>query len=181
MELDNKKGKGVLGIVIIIILLGITCYLVYDKFVIQSDKQEKIDIYKSKISNLESELSNIKNTEDLTASNTIDSLIGSWSYEEVLKEGENNCIATIKLELKDDGTYTYESGHTCAGGREARGHWSINKDKIYLQNELCLPTPDAISSSCVYPNCDSEIELYYAEGQISAKRIGGILVNLIKK
>ena len=178
---NQKKGKGktVIIIILALALLGLGGYTIYDKM----NENSKTSSLEKEVKQLNNEITTLKKgkQENVDVINPIDKLIGNWSYEETIKSDNTECTATIKLELKEDGTYTYESGHTCAGGIEARGHWSISKDKIYLQNELCLPVPNGESNNCVYPNCQTEIELYYTGEQITAKRIGGTIVNLVKQ
>lgn len=177
----EKKGKGKTIIIVILVfaVLGLGGYIAYDK-VNESNTTNSLE---KEVKQLNNEIATLKTEkqENNEVINPIDKLIGNWSYEETIKSDNAECTATIKLELKKDGTYTYESGHTCAGGIEASGRWSISADKIYLQNEKCLPVPDGGSNNCIYPNCQTEIELYYTGEQISAKRIGGTIVNLVKQ
>lgn len=164
-------------IVMTVILLITTGYLTYDKFVIQKNK--KLSEHENSIKNTKEKNNNIIE-ETCPKTNTIDELIGSWNYEETFKSGEIDCTATIKLELKEDGTFNYENGSTCSGGTNAQGKYSIFKNKLYLNNESCKPVADISNEAnqCIYPNCQSLIELTVEDNIISAPRIGGTQVKL---
>lgn len=186
MEVDEVESKSnifkIFSIGMIVILLALSGYLVYDKLTVQKDNEEKIAKYESDIKKLQNDLKggtdNTTNncTAETTTINQIDLLLGNWHYEETFDSGGLDCTATIKLELKEDGTYTYENGSTCSGGTSATGKYSISKNKIYLQNNNCQSIVS--EQQCIYPNCKPIIELDYENNQISATRVGGNKVNL---
>lgn len=73
---------------------------------------------------------------------------------------------TINLNLKDDGTYTYNSEAPCMEGTDASGKYSIYKNIIYLYNDKCNMVN--LNNECTYQNCKPIIELKYENNQISA-------------
>lgn len=143
MENRNKIIITILSI-IIVVLIG---YIIYDK-------TTSLDI-----NNEEANNSNNKNI--------ISKFAGSYQYGE--KINDSQCNGTNKLdgtsyhylELKSDGSYTYQYGTNCGGGESATGNYAINNNKIYLFNDNCEIA--LIDNQCTYPNCNKTIELNYSQ------------------
>lgn len=180
---EKKKQTNIFSILVIVILLIVSGYLIYDKLSVQKENEKKITKYESDIKKLQNEIKtetnkSNDNTSKVTTTNQIDLLLGNWHYEETFDSGGVNCSATIKLELKEDGTYTYENGSTCSGGTSATGKYSISKNNLYLQNDSCKPVISG--QECTYPNCNPIIELDYENNSIIAPLLGNRKkVNLI--
>ena len=157
MESNSKKGLIVLVVILSLLVVGLSSYLIYDK-VLNDDNNKNNEIIND---NIEEETIEIH---IVSVSDTLLRFVGKYHYEYVYKNHENigdGCRDYANLELKNDGTYTYSYGGTCAGGYVANGNYSIGKNKIYLFNDRCNIA--LIGDECMYPNCNNVIELDYTE------------------
>lgn len=178
----KSTGKTIAIVILIILLLGILGYITYDKFIAKDDTielQKQVKSLNKQIENLNDKNTNLNDNTN-TSVNPLENLVGVWVYKASYTMDVNNeCELNVKLDLRDDGTYTYEYGSTCAGGTLANGTYALGKDKIYLYNEDCKPViSSSDSDECTYPNCETIIVIDYKNGKMTASTVGGRIANL---
>lgn len=172
----KSTGKTIAIVILIILLLGTLGYITYDKFITKDDTTE----LQKQVKSLNNQIENLKEKDSNTNADPLKKLSGVWTYKESYKMDENNpCEINVKLNMKDDGTYTYDNIATCGDGTIAKGTYALGKDKIYLHNENCEPViVSSDSDECDYPNCTPIIEIDYKDGKMTASAIGGRIANL---
>lgn len=153
----EEKAKNNTGLIILLVLLvlGLTGYIVYDKVL----SKEEIPTEEKNEEVIEKEE---------TTTDTFETLVGTYTYSEG--------TLTATLVLNSDGTATYNTEDTHGGSIKAEGKWSIgvgttdNQKLIYITNELCKPylISDNSEKLCDYPNCQPLHILYqYIDGNNS--------------
>ncbi len=172
----KSTGKTIAIVILIILLLGILGYITYDKFI---TKDDTIELQKQ-VKSLNKQIENLNDKNTNTSVDPLENLVGVWTYKDSYTMDVNNaCEINVKLDLKDDGTYTYENIATCGDGTIAKGTYALGKDKIYLHNESCKPViSSGDSDECTYPNCEPIIVIDYKNGKMTASAIGGRIANL---
>ena len=118
-------------IVLIIFVIALLGYITYDK-IINND---------------------IENN-SITLNEEIKKIAGKYEYD-----GKTPGSYYYKLELLENGTYTYSYGMHNGGGYNAKGNYALSNNKIYLFNDNCNIA--VMGNECVYPNCEKIIELSY--------------------
>jgi len=164
----KSTGKTVLIVILLLAVIGLSGYIVYDKFMAEDDTTKLED----QIKTLNQEIDTLKNTNTSTSSNPLTELVGNYAFEgtttatsvDEMKENESAVIA--KLEIKADGTGVYTGGMVFGDVETAKGELAISGDKIYLFNDNCK---EAVVSGneCVYPNCNPIIVFNYTDGKIT--------------
>lgn len=157
METKNSnKGLIVTIIILSVVTISLTTYLFYSKM-----NEENLQNDNKKTQNNEK----LENQDITNISSVFEKFYGKWEY--IYKYEGLDCEDYHKLELKNDGTYIYLYGSNCAGASEAKGKYSISKNKIYLYNDDCNIA--LMEEECGYPNCSKIIELEYTEkdGEVS--------------
>lgn len=156
--------KKIILLLISIVFIGILSYFIYSK--INEDKI--IDKYQDDIMKLENKISDLEkmNKESKNAFD-ISFIVGKYTY----KKHDESCDIEINLDLKEDGSYTYENSSSCGNNTKAEGTYSLGNNKIYLYNKLCEPVPDSTARKCEYPNCKNVIELDYKDGKIVTNNV----------
>lgn len=176
----NGKGKTVAIVILIVLLLGAVGYIAYNQFNNGNDNETTIQSYKEENKTLKNEIESLKNEKSNGATNPFETLVGTWTYKSSYDMGDGGtCDINVKLDMKENGTFTYENTATCGGGTIAKGTYALGKDKIYLHNENCGPVIDGTGSDkCTYPNCEPIIEINYKDGKMTTSAIGGRVSNL---
>lgn len=167
--MEKTKSNKLLITTLIIIILGLSAFIVYDKLINtnKDNNQEELINIDNQNDNNQEELVNTDNQNNIDENNTptLEKFIGKYQYGEAMKDEVENCgtdelsgTSYHYLELKQDGTYTYWSGMNCGGGYRAEGNYTISHNKIYLSNDDCKPNENGD-----YPNCQPRYELNYTE------------------
>lgn len=170
--MDKRSLNNILIVVLIILVIGLTCFIVYDKLFSSSNDEDMID-------------NNNNGLKENTLKNNdfISMFAGKYQWEKVfdVENSENGgyCKSFESFELSEDGTYTYQGGETCGSGQNAIGKYSIGKDKIYLFNDNCKIV--SIGDSCEYPNCSPIFEFNYTIANDEVKIFTDNNVQLEKK
>ena len=166
----NNKGLKIVLVVLIIMVLALGGFIVYEKTLKEDnnviDNNNKVN--DNKVND------NIKPDDNKTDCKLYTSLvskfIGTYTYEgeyveeyskiyknaggEELSKYENlpsNATAYEKLTLKEDGTASASAGNLRAGGYEAEGEWYISNNKLIIINDKCEAA--IIGDKVEYPNC----------------------------
>lgn len=168
MENEKVKNNSGLIILLVLIILGLAGYIVYDKALSNKNLENQEQTVKDEIK----EGSDLKENIDI-----FQDLVGTYSYS-----SDNT---KITLTLNSNGKATYKKDATNSGGSIAEGTWSISKISdeeriIYINNELCQPyyLTENDDKKCDYPNCQPIYTLYQYntdkdiifDGQIELKK-----------
>lgn len=153
MNRDDKRLFVTLTMVLSVLVVLLSGYLIYDKFVA---KEEKNDV-----------VNNESNEGDkvITSKEFISKFVGKYEYD-----GIEPGSSYHKLEIFSDGKYIYSTGMYNGGAYTANGNYSISENKIYLFNDRCNIAN--LDGECIYPNCQKIIELDYTyndSGEITIK------------
>ena len=166
--MENKSKNSIIIIILTIIILGLSAFIIYDKLINTSDKDNQNEIAnndnqnetnennednQNEIANNDNQNETTENNEDLLAK-----FVGKYQYGERQYDCPPTVDGYVFLELKKDGTYTYTGGNNCAGGYSAKGNYAISHDKIYLLNDDCK-----LNETGFYPNCSPRYEVNYTE------------------
>ena len=185
---NQKSGKGLIPVVVILVLivLGLGGYIVYDKVVTKETKEpEKTETQVEDNTLEESSISTVNNNSTTTIKTIFNNLVGNYSQQKTITDKYLSCTYYAKLNLKEDGTYTYQAGCDCGGGIDASGNYALGVDKIYLDNDKCQPVTspkDNGEYECLYPNCRTLLDIEYKNGiLITSKTCGGVKLELEKQ
>lgn len=152
------KRENIIIIILLILTLGLSGYIIYDKTNNNEIDQEQ--------TNNETNNENQNNNNSSITTEVSSKFSGKYLYETVTSDDicvETNAKPkeTIEFELNDDGTYTYSHGFDCGGGEISNGNFYIDNEKIYLidTNYDCKPIFE--ENEVILPNCHTVIELNY--------------------
>ena len=157
----NNKGLKIVLIVLIIMVLALGGFIVYEKVL---NKNNNVIDNNNKVND------NIKPDDNKTDckldTSLVSKFIGTYTYEgeyvekeknasgEELSKYENlpsNATAYEKLTLKEDGSASASAGNLRAGGYSAEGKWYISNNELIIINSKCEAT--IIGDKVEYPNC----------------------------
>ena len=144
MEQENTKNNTWLIIILILLVLGLTGYIVYDKVL---SKEE-----------VPTEEINVEVTEKgENKKNIFKDIIGKYYYS----DGIYPCGAEeyTELVLNQDGTFKYNRSGACAEGERMEGTYALTENKIKLYNNLCTQT--LYEGKCQTINCSQTLEIEY--------------------
>ena len=188
---NKKSGKGLIPVVVVLVLLvlGLGGYIAYDKFsVTENGKTEKPTQTETQVEDNtieESSISTVNNNSTTTIKTIFNNLVGNYSQQKTTTDKDLSCTYYAELNLKEDGTYTYQAGCDCGGGIDASGNYALGVDKIYLYNDKCQPVTipkDNCEYECLYPNCRTLLDIEYKNGiLITSKTCGGVKLELEKQ
>ena len=159
--MENKNSNKILITILIILVLGLSAFIVYDKL-INTNK----DINQDELANNDNQNETTENNEDFLSKFVGKYQGGEDIWTKTACNGTNELDGTdySYLELKLDGTYTFTYGTNCGSGYGAKGNYAINNNKIYLFNDECKITfNEEGTEKCIYPNCDPLVILNYTE------------------
>ena len=163
----NNKGLKIVLVVLIIIVLALGGFIVYEKVL---NKNNNV------IDNNNKANDNIKPDDNKTDckldTSLVSKFIGTYTYEgeyveeyskiyknaggEELSKYENlptEATAYEKLTLKEDCTASASAGNLRAGGYEAEGKWYISNNKLIIINDKCKAYEISNDGEIVYGNC----------------------------
>ncbi len=174
------KGKNIVIAILVLLVIGLGGYITYNEINKGKESDALVQKYKDDNETLKNEVEKLKNKKTTTASNPLEALVGTWINQDSFNLDDSvPCNINIKLDIKDDGTYTYENSSTCGGGTRAKGTYALGKEEIYLHNENCNPVVDFVDrNNCTYPNCNPIIKISYKNGKLAAEAVGGRVANL---
>ena len=164
MENEKTKNNSGLIILLVLIILGLAGYIVYDKELsnktLENQEQEiKGEVKEETTNNEQNAITNPGSNK-----NIFKDIVGKYYYSDrTYPCGEEEYT---ELVLKEDGTYTYNRSGACASGARMQGTYSLTENKIRLYNELCTST--LLDGKCEHINCTptSEIEYSYSNGAV---------------
>lgn len=138
--MKNNKGKTIFIIVIIIILLGVTGFLIYDRQTTQNSTEKQLKELKQQITELKKENKELKesstNNETETTNNTVSTITNNNCAQHIDATfyGENignNYSLKETLKLYSNGTF--EDSYESSSG--STGTYSIENGKITLSSK----------------------------------------------
>lgn len=157
----NNKGLKIALVVLIIMVLALGGFIVYEKVL---NKNNNVIDNNNKVND------NIKPDDNKTDckldTSLVSKFIGTYTYEgeyvekyknasgEELSKYENlpsNATVYEKLILNEDGSAMANAGNVRAGGYSAEGKWYISNNELIIINNKCEAT--IIGDKVEYPNC----------------------------
>ena len=124
MEKKNTR-KTVLIIILLLAVVGLSCYIVYDKFI-------KTEDYKSQIEQLKEENKILKDKNTTTEQNNNEnSIVGEYSFSQ---NDANTLTITVLIDFLDDGTYYRKE--TATATEITYGTYTINGNSITLKQSF---------------------------------------------
>ena len=138
--MENQKsgtGKTVAIVILLLAVIGLGGYVVYDK-VISVDKTKEL---KSEIKSLKSEINNLKNdTKNIKSEEVITELNGYYKEGQTYSTEENPCDAvtnpmngsTTEILFNINKTWEAHTAADCGGGYGGAGTYQINETTLIL-------------------------------------------------
>lgn len=122
--MEKSRGKTIIIVILVLVVLGLGGYIVYDKVITKDENNNEIKSLKAKINELKT-----VNNED-NSNDRINSIVGEYIYTQ---NNENGPSWTITVDFMEDGTYYEKVVGTAA--EIIYGTYSISNDDIKL-NQL---------------------------------------------
>lgn len=160
----NNKGLKIVLVVLIIIVLALGGFIVYEKVL---NKNNNV------IDNNNKANDNIKSDDNKTDckldTSLVSKFIGTYTYEGEYVEKEKNAsgetkyeedpwasgkMASEKLVLNEDGSASASAGNVRAGGYSAEGKWYISNNELIIINDKCKAYEISNDGEIVYGNCN---------------------------
>ena len=160
----NNKGLKIVLVVLIIIVLALGGFIVYEKVL---NKNNNV------IDNNNKANDNIKPDDNKTDckldTSLVSKFIGTYTYEGEYVEKEKNAsgenkyeedpwasgkMASEKLVLNEDGSASASAGNVRAGGYSAEGKWYISDNELIIINDKCKAYEISNDGEIVYGNCN---------------------------
>ena len=158
----NNKGLKIVLIVLIIMVLALGGFIVYEKVL---NKNNNVIDNNNKVND------NIKPDDNKTDckldTSLVSKFIGTYTYEGEYVEKEKNAsgetkyeedpwasgkMTSEKLVLNEDGSASASAGNVRAGSYSAKGKWYISNNELIIINSKCEAT--IIGDKVEYPNCN---------------------------
>ncbi len=123
----KSKGKIIAIVILVLLVLGLGGYIIYDKFV----KEDETVELKRQVKSLNKEIDKLKTNNNTKDSNDkINSIVGEYSG---IKEYNDSPSIRVKIDFMEDGTYYEEIASTMAIIKY--GTYTVDNNKITL-NEV---------------------------------------------
>ncbi len=154
----NNKGLKIVLVVLIIMVLALGGFIVYEKVL---NKDNNV------VDN-----NNIKSDDNKTDckldASLVSKFIGTYTYEGEYVEKEKNAsgenkyeedpwvsgkMASEKLVLNKDGSASASAENVRAGGWSAKGKWYISNNELIIINDTCKAYEISNDGEIVYGNC----------------------------
>mgnify|MGYP004661378469 CR=1 FL=1 len=160
----NNKGLKIVLVVLIIIVLALGGFIVYEKVL---NKNNNV------IDNNNKANDNIKPDDNKTDckldTSLVSKFIGTYTYEGEYVEKEKNAsgetkyeedpwasgkMTSEKLVLNEDGSASASAGNVRAGSYSAEGKWYISNNELIIINDKCKAYEISNDGEIVYGNCN---------------------------
>lgn len=123
----KSRGKNIIIIILVLIVLGFGGFIVYDKIIVEDETAE----LNKQVESLKKEISDLNKSKEADDSNNkINSIVGEYSYT---KNNPNGSSLIITVDFMEDGTYYEKIAGTSAS--IIYGTYIIDNNKITL-NQL---------------------------------------------
>ena len=173
--MEKNNSQGIILIILVLALLGLGGYIIYDKTTSQSTTQAN---YETKIKELEQEIEVYKK-EEQTTNNSVSGnssqsstseldqlnsmLTGTYSYGKVISGDDctglpEDEVDFVTITFNTDGTSDFNVGVNCGSAGSGSGKYYFNKNEVVVVDEECIREQPA--------NCRTTYVLKYKNGNL---------------